>query len=48
MPLQQVQQKYFDNGKDAWTAKMPAHQLWKHHHNEGNNPSSTTAKMPLH
>jgi hypothetical protein len=26
MPSQQGQQQYFDNGKDAWTAKMPAHQ----------------------
>ncbi len=26
MPLQQGQQHYCIDGKDAWTAKMPAHQ----------------------
>jgi hypothetical protein len=26
MPLQQGQQQYFYNGKNAWTAKMPVHQ----------------------
>jgi hypothetical protein len=48
MPLQQGQQQYFDNGKDAWTAKMPVHQWLQHNCNESNDPSLTTAKMPAH
>ncbi len=48
MPSWQKQQHYCNNGKDAWTAKMPAHQQWQHHCDEGNNASLTTAKMPAH
>jgi hypothetical protein len=47
-PLQQGQQCYHIDGKDAWTAKMPAHQQRQHHCDKGNHASSMTAKMPAH
>jgi hypothetical protein len=44
MPLQQGQQRCCNDGKDAWTAKMLAHQQPQYHCNEGNIASSMLAK----
>jgi hypothetical protein len=43
MQLQQGQQHYCNEGKDALTAKMPVHQHWLDHCNEGDNASLMTA-----
>jgi hypothetical protein len=48
MPLQPGQQCYRNNGKNAWTVRMPAHWQRQHHRDKGNNASLTTAKMPVH
>jgi hypothetical protein len=48
-PLQWRQQHYCNNGKYAWTAKLPAHQGQQHNCNKGNKTSLTTEKtMPAH
>jgi hypothetical protein len=44
LPLQQGQQHYPKDSKDAWFAKMPAHQQWLHHCNKGNDTSLMTGK----